>query len=126
MRAAQKARRIKNENKPTLKYEKTPKGFLVRVYRNMKSRVTGVTKKKNHLYLGLELLDKDSFYEWSLNDPSFLELFKVWTESSYPRRSTPSIDRIDSNKGYTPDNIQWITFSENCSKVTRSKGIKNG
>ena len=31
------------------KYEKTKKGFLMRLYRNMQSRVQGVQKKKHHL-----------------------------------------------------------------------------
>jgi hypothetical protein len=34
------------------------------------------------------------------------------------RRSprAPSIDRIDSKKGYTPDNCQLITYIANCAK----------
>jgi hypothetical protein len=33
------------------KYEKTPKGYLMRTYRNMKSRVLGIQHKKAHIYI---------------------------------------------------------------------------
>jgi len=117
----QREKRALNENYHTKKYEKTKKGFLVRTYRNMLSRVSGVTKNKNHLYLGLEILNKESFYEWSLNNDSFNHLFDVWKSLEYKRTLTPSIDRIDSKKGYILENIQWITFSENCKKGNESR-----
>ena len=117
----QREQRALNGNYHTKKYEKTEKGFLVRTYRNMLSRVSGVTKNKNHLYLGLEILDKKTFYEWSLNNVNFRELFTYWIMVDYERRYTPSIDRIDSKEGYTIDNIQWITFSENCKRGSNSR-----
>ena len=118
--------RAKTNNKSTKKYEKTKKGFLMRCYRNMLSRVKGVTKNKNHLYLGLEILDKNVFRDWSLHDESFNKLFTIWENSDYDRKKTPSIDRIDSNKGYTLDNIKWVTFSENCRRgaITKKKDYK--
>lgn len=112
----QRERRAKNGNRNTKKYEKTKKGFLVRCYRNMLSRVTGVTKNKNHLYLGKEILDKKVFYEFSLSNNKFNKLFDYWESVDYERRLTPSIDRIDPKRGYSIDNIQWITFSENCRR----------
>lgn len=117
----QRERRVKNNNATTKKYEKTDKGFLVRTYRNMLSRVSGVTKSKNHLYLGLEILDKKTFYEWSLQNNDFKELFTYWLMCNCERKYTPSIDRVDSKKGYTLDNIQWITFSENCRRGNQSR-----
>lgn len=119
----QRIRRSKNNNANTKRYEKTRKGFLVRCYRNMLSRVSGVTKNKNHLYLGLEILDRNVFYDWSLNNDSFNDLFIKWELSEYNRKLTPSIDRIDTDKGYVLENIQWITFSENCRRGG-SKKIK--
>ncbi len=95
------------------KYEKTKNGFLMRVYRNMKSRVTGIQKEKAHIYLGLSILPKDVFYSWALNDTTFHELFACWVVSDYDRLKTPSIDRIDSTRGYDLDNIRWLTHQEN-------------
>ena len=91
----------------------------MRVYRNMKSRVTGVQKKKYHLYKDKEILPKDVFYSWSLSSSKFNNLFYDWELSGYDRKITPSIDRIDSKNGYTLDNIRWITFSENCRLGTK-------
>jgi len=60
------------------KYEKTKKGFVMRMYRNMKSRVEGVQKKKAHLYFGLELMDKSEFYNFALTSKQFNELFDAY------------------------------------------------
>lgn len=106
-------RRKKNENSSTLKYEKTLKGKLVRTYRNMLSRVKGVLKKKSHLYFGLEILDKEAFYQWSLNDADYNQLFTTWVESDYKLKLSPSIDRKDPSKGYVLDNMRWVTFEFN-------------
>jgi hypothetical protein len=97
----------------TKKYEKTKKGYLMRTYRNMLFRVTGVLKKKAHLYEGLEILDKDEFYAWSLADKNFNKLFEIYEETNYTHALSPSIDRVDSNFGYTLDNMRWLTHSEN-------------
>lgn len=38
-----------------------------------------------------------------------------------PSRSDDSLDRIDSLKGYNPDNCQWIPISENRLKAVMSR-----
>lgn len=101
------------------KHEKTLQGYLMRTYRNMKSRVKGVQKKKAHLYIGLSLLEKADFYEWSLSLPAYHELYKNWVESGYSRKLSPSIDRIDSKKGYEKGNMRWITHSQNSKETNR-------
>lgn len=116
----QRTRRKKNGNAITHKYEKTKKGFLMREYRNMQSRVTGVQKKKSHLYLGKELLPRSDFYEWALKQPSFWNLFKVWEHFNYDRKWTPTVDRIDSDRGYVLDNVEWVTHSENSRRGSLS------
>jgi hypothetical protein len=116
-RKATMKHRIETKNKSTHKYEKTKKGFLMRLYRNMKSRITGVQSKKHHLYKGKSLLEKNDFYSWALKSKDFHELFDIWEKSKYEQTLTPSVDRILFNKGYELENMRWVTFSENCKNV---------
>lgn len=109
----QRERRKRTGNATTKKYEKSPKGFLMRLYRNMQSRVTGVQKQKFHLYQGKELLDRQDFYNWSIDNAIFLEMFEIYKSSEFNRKLAPTVDRIDSSKGYSLDNMRWLTHSEN-------------
>jgi hypothetical protein len=109
----QRERRKRTGNATIKKYEKSPKGFLMRLYRNMQSRVTGVQKQKFHLYQGKELLDRQDFYNWSIDNPIFLEMFEIYKSSEFNRKLAPTVDRIDSSKGYSLDNMRWLTHSEN-------------
>lgn len=113
--------RRKSCNASTLRYEKTPKGFLMRKYRNMQSRVLGIQKVKFHLYKGLKVLPREDFYKWSDRNPSFLRLFEEWKASGYDRKLCPSVNRIDSRKGYEIPNMEWITHSENSRLTSRLK-----
>lgn len=109
----QREYRKSNNNQSTRLYEKTKKGYLVRTYRNMLSRVSGVLESKSHLYEGLSILDKECFYRWSETDENFNKLFGAWEKSGYDTRLSPSIDRIDSSAGYSLDNMRWLTHGEN-------------
>ncbi len=111
--------RKRTNNLATRKYEKTKKGFLMRCYRNMQSRINGVQKLKSHLYQSKELLPREDFYSWSLQNKDFNNLFTKWERESYNQKLTPSVNRVDSSKGYTLDNIEWITHSENSRRTTR-------
>lgn len=119
--AWQREHRRKTNNLETKKYEKTINGFLVRLYRNMKSRVIGVQKIKFHLYKDKELLDKDEFYQWANSSKTFKKLYKKWIENNYDRKLTPSVDRINPNKGYLLSNMEWVTHSENSRRGSLSK-----
>lgn len=121
----QRERRRGNGNSATKKYEKTKKGFLMRLYRNMKSRVSGVQKLKAHLYKGKYLLPKEAFYEWAKLNSDFHELFDKYEKNEYDRKIAPSIDRIDSSLGYSLDNMRFITHSENSRLGSISRHSKN-
>lgn len=105
--------RARTNNASTKKYEKTKKGFLMRLYRNMQSRICGVQKQKHHLYRGKEILPREEFYTWALDSKEFHKLFMVWEQSEYDRKLTPTVDRIDTTKGYVKENMQWLTHSGN-------------
>lgn len=51
--------------------------------------------------------------EWHSFEP-----FKKWAEENGYSDSL-TIDRIDSKKGYSPDNCQWISHAENSGKDKR-------
>jgi hypothetical protein len=119
--AKQREYRRKNGNKVTVRYEKTKNGFLMRLYRNMQSRTSGIQKQKFHLYRGCELLPRDEFYEWSKSSEAFHELFRVWESSGYERKLTPSVDRKDSDFGYSINNMEWVTHSENSRRGASSR-----
>lgn len=117
----QRQYRVKTKNSSTLKYEKTKSGFLMRLYRNMKSRVSGVQRAKYHLYAFCSLLPKEEFYTWANSSKEFHQLFNEWELSGYNRKLTPSVDRVDSNRGYSLDNMEWVTHSENSRRGSINK-----
>lgn len=108
-------------NAPTKRYEKTPKGFLMRCYRNMKSRISGVQKSKHHLYAEKELLSKSDFYAWALGNASFWNLYINWAFNGFTRSLAPSVDRINPGKGYVIDNMEWVTHSENSRRAGKRR-----
>lgn len=109
--------------RPTIdkEYEKTPSGFLMRLYRNMKSRILGVQKGKAHLYKNKSLLTKDEFYAWAKTHATFLELFENYKKSNYNRKLAPSVDRVNPALGYQLDNMEWVTMSENSRRASKTR-----
>lgn len=110
-----------NGNAYSRAYEKTKNGFLMRMYRNMQSRIEGIQKAKHHLYEGKELLPRGKFYGWAKCNETFDRLFNDWEKSGYDRKLTPSVDRIDSSKGYILSNMEWVTHSENSRRGSLNK-----
>lgn len=117
----QRELRLLTNNLHTKRYEKTPNGFLMRLYRNMKSRITGIQKQKFHLYEGKYLLPKDEFYKWAKSNETFFKLYEAYKNSNFDRKLAPSVDRINSSKGYEIDNIEFVTHSENSKRGTISR-----
>lgn len=64
---------------------------------------------KNYGAKGVKICDEwltlDNFYNWSINN-------------GYDEKLT--IDRIDSNGNYCPENCRWITLSENVARSNKS------
>jgi hypothetical protein len=93
----------------------TTSAFLGNLYSKMLRRTKGKDTKNPHLYVGKTILPREVFKEWSMNHPHFLSLYKRWVLSGYDRKLAPSVNRMDSKRGYTLDNIEWVTFSQNAS-----------
>lgn len=99
---------------------KNIKRILSHRYQGMKQRCEG--KAGRHYYVeGMPYLSKDEWDKWCKDHMSeFMRLYKVWASMDFPRKLCPSIDRIDNKKGYTVDNIRWISVTENSSKYTKN------
>lgn len=90
-------------------------------YGSMKQRVDGKATRKYRVE-GYDICTKEQFYEWcqdNSNMNKFKKLHKEWEISGFDRKLTPSIDRINNNRGYTVDNMQWITLTNNSRKYTK-------
>ncbi len=98
------------------RYNRTLRGVISNRWTRMRERVEGKTPKGREKYLGLYLCPKDLFIEWSLSNKTLLELHKNWILNDFDMKFSPSVDRIDSTKGYSIDNMQWLTHSENSGK----------
>jgi hypothetical protein len=92
---------------------KTPRGYLCSQYTAMRARTMGYAEA---FYKGLPILPRLKFYTWALTETPFMELFAAYRASGWEYRLSPSVDRIDSTKGYTLDNIRFLTLSENCKR----------
>lgn len=85
---------------------------LYTVWRGMKERCTNPNHKNYNLY-------KDKWYSgWDFSD----DFIKWAKENGYKEGLT--IDRIDSTKGYSPENCQFITAKENTIKGNRERRLR--
>ena len=93
----------------TQKYRKTPKGVLTNMYNHMKNRNK----------VDFSLLE---FQNTFLTNEKYLRLFNNWSKSGYKKQLRPSLDRIDSKKHYSFDNVQMLTWAENRFKQSALDG----
>lgn len=115
-----KTNKDKDKPKPKIKRKKVKSHieylFVIK-YGGMKQRAT--IKSCRSSAFGKDLCTREEFIKWCLsisNYRSFHRMYKDWVNSNYSMRLTPSIDRIDNTKGYSIENIQWVTQGFNSSK----------
>lgn len=82
----------------------------------MKWRVSG-KDPKNKYWKGLPLMDAHEFYEWSLKHTNYPDIHERWVKRKYEQKFSPSVDRLDSSKGYVLGNIEWVTHQENARRA---------
>jgi len=101
---------------------------------------THIKRHADNRDLGFSITIEDAWKQFQKQDGrcalSGMKLSLAGHKGSYSER-TASLDRIDNNKGYTKDNIQWLhkdvnwmkgkfetdRFLELCSLITEHKGI---
>jgi hypothetical protein len=110
--------------KYTKKYHQSFEGRIKCMYQGMKKRVkSGKVPKRNFLSV-LEFTEK------CINDKSLKVLFQNWVKNNYDRNLTPTPDRINFKKGYSLDNIQFLSKIDNTNKGTTFEQhfdrVKNG
>ena len=80
--------------------------------------------KKRHILFDLTIEDAWNIFE-KQNGECALSGIKLELPTDYRynwfTRSNASIDRIDSNKGYSLDNVQWVTKKINMMKQANSQ-----
>lgn len=92
---------------------------LSEIYSGIATRCNGNTNDKYKLktYKGLEYL---SIIEWvefcNNNKDKVLSLWGDYIKNNRETKYVISIDRLDNNKGYTVDNIQFVSFGFNSWK----------
>lgn len=112
--------------KPSLKHgdaAENKKSGLYSVWGGMKSRCNNNKNRKYHIYGGkgikicAEWLDYAVFKKWALNN-GYQDI------QSKNASDKLSLDRIDSNKDYCPENCRWVTRKQNSKNVTAERDKK--
>jgi hypothetical protein len=90
-------------------------------YNGMKKRVKGGNGGRSSAK-GRELLSLEDFLGWCHREDvykEFMKLYNEWMSEEFPLFLAPTIDRINSDKGYMIDNIQWLSQSANSRKFKK-------
>jgi len=76
---------------------------------------------------GDNILSRKDFNEWCRRPEvmdSFIKIYCEWLRSGFINKLNPTIDRIDTSKTYSMDNIQWMTLSNNTKKLWLDYDVK--
>ncbi len=106
---------IKEKNRNRDKYYRSKQGFISNKYNKMKSK----SKERGH---DLPTFSKDEFSEWMYKN-GFEELFKRWKSSGYHTDFSPSVDRLNEDRGYIFSNMRLVTWKENLNYSYHTRSL---
>jgi hypothetical protein len=89
------------------------KYLAMALYQYMKTRVGGHGKE---IFKGLEICSTEEFYNFAINNENLKRLMIQWRANGYSSRYAPTVDRIDSARGYLINNIQFLSKLDNTIK----------
>jgi hypothetical protein len=93
------------------------KDRLYQIWADMKTRCNQPNNPRYYRYGGRGIKVTE---EWNSFEP-----FKEWAESN-GYNDYLTIDRINNDGDYTPNNCEWITIQENLKRRNTYQGWKNG
>lgn len=92
-------------------------------YSGIKRRcLLGGTNGRIYGVTGKEFLSKNEWNDWCYdikNYKKFIMIYNNWVKSNFNEGLSPSVDRINNDLSYTPENIQWLTKLDNCKKYIK-------
>ena len=91
------------------RYRNNTRNYLMHRYRDMRNRVNGKPDGggKRCPWLGMEIVDRETFIDWALNDPGFKKCWNMWHEEGFITRG-PTIHRIRRDQGYLLGNMVFV------------------
>ncbi len=106
-------------------YRRTLVGYAIKVWASLNRRtINGSCPRwdnrhvRPYLEAGIELqMTRDELMASIRADWDTIQA--IWNAGG-----TPSIDRIDGNGPYSPDNIQFISLRDNCVKAAHETNVK--
>ena len=81
-----------------------------RLVRKIYATQKASSKRRGHPMPNYNVIELE---EWLFDQEEFNQLYDAWVDSSYDTARIPSLDRIDSTKPYTIENIQIVSWGEN-------------
>lgn len=98
------------------KYRRTKRGYLLRRYADARRRATRRERGWGY-FEGLRVMPQAEFMEWAIADRWFNHFWDYWYRNGCEYSDAPTLDRIDTLRGYVAGNLQWIPRWLDTTKV---------
>lgn len=122
--AEEQRRWIRNHPDYTIDYRSRVKNDFYLYFRQKYYRIFARCRTSER-YVGKEVMSKNEWLSFIQASRISLEpMFELWKKNGFKRNESPSIDRIDSTKGYVIGNCRWLAQGQNSSLGGKSYSDK--